>query len=210
MISTSHDLPPRGNYFAEGSYLTQDLGAGTLQNRAGARMVALTDDFLVAMLNTLERELGAGADEVVKATGRDWGRRAAEQFAAEMQKYRGRALLQLPLAMFAADLAEAFRHHGWGAFRFDFSHYALGVLTVEVRSPIIGGVVKPTAPPADALLGAFLAGMVSHFAGIELDCVQTKCPTIGVSGFVLTAPERLKAVRPGGPHDEIIAELTRQ
>src|SRR5262245_44957410 len=117
MISITHDLPPRGNYFAEDSYLSQDLGAGTLRNRAGARMLALADNFLVATLNTLHEELGTQAEPVLKDMGRDWGRRAAEQFAAEMGEFYGRPLMQLPLAMFAANITEAFRHHGWGAFR---------------------------------------------------------------------------------------------
>src|SRR5262245_8034818 len=103
MISFTHDLPLRGNYFAEGSYLTQNLGAGTLRNRAGARMLALSDTFVVAMLNTLQAELGEQAAAVVKDIGRDWGRRAAEQFANEIGDYYGRPLMQQPLAMFAAN-----------------------------------------------------------------------------------------------------------
>ena len=66
MISSTLDLPPRGNYFAEGSYLSQDLGAGTMKNRAGARMLALSDSFLLATLNTLQAELGSQAESVVK------------------------------------------------------------------------------------------------------------------------------------------------
>jgi predicted hydrocarbon binding protein len=210
MISSTHDLPLKGNYFAEGSYLTQDLGAGTLSNRAGARMLALSDTFLVTMLNTLEAELGEQAGSVVKDVGRDWGRRAAEQFASEMGDYFGRPLMLQPLAMFAANLTEAFRHHGWGNFCFDFSRYAQGVLVVEVAEPVIGAVVKPAAAPVESLLAAFLAGMFSHFAGQELECVQTDCRARGAdrSRFVLTIPERLKAVA-GKAHADVVAELTK-
>jgi predicted hydrocarbon binding protein len=210
MIASTHDLPLKGNYFAEGSYLTQDLGAGTLHNRSGARMLALSDTFLVSMLNTLEAELGEQAGAIVKEMGRDWGRRAAEQFAAEMGDYFGRPLMQQPLAMFAANLTEAFRHHGWGSFRLDFSRYAHGVLVVEVTEPLIGGSVKPAAAPVEGLLTAFLAGMFSYFAGQELDCVQTDCRTRGAeqSRFVLTIPDRLKAVS-GKSHADTVAELMK-
>jgi len=210
MISSTHDLPSRGNYFAEGAYLTQDLGAGTLRNRAGARVLALSDTFVITMLNTLQAELGEQAGAVVKDIGRDWGRRAAEQFAGETGDYYGRPLMQQPLAMFAANLTEAFRHHGWGTFRFDFSRYANGVLVVEVREPIVGGVVKPAAAPVDGLLAAFLAGMFSYFAGVDLDCAQTDCRARGaeLSRFVLTVPDRLKAVA-GKPHDEMVQALSK-
>src|SRR5262245_31430694 len=127
MISSTHDLPPRGNYFAEIGYLSQDLKTGTLHNGGGARMVALSDEFLLALLNSLELELGGRAAPVLKAAARDWGRRAAAEFAAELEKHYGRPIADLPLGLFAADLTEAFRRHGWGFFRFNFNQSSQGV-----------------------------------------------------------------------------------
>ena len=213
MISSTHDLPPRGNYFAEADYLTQDLGAGTIHNRAGARMLALEDDFLVEMCNTLERELGDSAADAIKDIGRDWGVRAAEQFAREMESHYGRPLMQLPLAMFTACLTEAFRHHGWGAVGVDFGHYPQGLLAVEVGDPVVGGSVRDAGAPVEGLLAGFLAGMFSHFAGVELDCLQTECQSLGHarSRFLLTVPERLEAAAElradGRSHEEIVEEL---
>ena len=40
MQANTDELPLRGNYFAEAVYLEQNLAAGTLQNRAAARMAA--------------------------------------------------------------------------------------------------------------------------------------------------------------------------
>ena len=87
MIAYTTDLTPHGNYFAEGAYLEQDLAAGLLRNRAGTRMLALSDDFLLATLNTLQEKLGNDAERVIKSMGRDWGQRAAQQFAVEMELF---------------------------------------------------------------------------------------------------------------------------
>lgn len=215
MIAYTTDLTPHGNYFAEGAYLEQDLAAGLLRNRAGTRMLALSDDFLLATLNTLQEKLGNDAERVIKSMGRDWGQRAAQQFAVEMELFYGRPLMQMPLATFVACLTEAFRHHGWGAFAFDLSRYPRGLLAVEVSDPIIGGSVQPSNAPVEGLLAAFLGGMFSHFANLELDCLQTECRSRGatVSRFVLTVPERLRSAEPlvadGKPHDEIVAELMK-
>ncbi len=213
MISSTHDLPPRGNYFAESGYLAQDLKTGAIHNRAGARMIALTDDFLVSLHNGLQAELGDRAAAVLKAVARDWGRRAAEQFAAEMEKHYGKPLSELPLGLFATDLTEAFRRHGWGLFRLNFNQYAQGVLSIAVQNPIVGAIVKPSKRPVDGLLAGFLAGMFSHFAAIELDCVQTDCQACGSgeSRFVLTIPQRLSVLdgrTPNGRgHSEMLKEV---
>src|SRR5258708_44426 len=174
MLASAHDWPLRGNYFAEAEYLEQDLNAGTLRNRAGARVVALTDECLVAVHNAIAEQFGARSDAVLAAVGRDWGRRAAEQFAAEMASHRGRAIADLPLAVFAADLSAAFRHHGWGRCEFDFDRFSRGILGVNVFDPVLGSVVKRAECVGEPLLAGFLAGMLSQLAGTELDCLQTE------------------------------------
>src|SRR5262245_16794535 len=215
MQANATDLPLRGNYFAEADYLSQDLAAGTLTNRAGARFVALPDDLMVSRCNTRAEGLGDRAAEVLTATGRDWGRRAAGQYAEELGAHHGTPLPEQPLALFAADLTAAFLHHGWGRFRFDLSRYARGLLVVDVEAPFLGSVVRPAGRPVESLLAGFLAGMFTHFAGVDLGCVQTECRAAGAtrSRFVLTVPKRLAAVagwpESGRGHDEIVAELER-
>lgn len=196
MISSTHDLPLHGNYFAEGDYLSHELGAGLIANRAGARIVVLTDDFLIAMHNSLEAQLGPRAAPVLAEFARDWGRRAAAQFSLEIETHHGKPVGQLPLSLFAADLTEAFRHHGWGVFRFDFNRYAQGFIAVEAAQPIVGSIVKPANRPVDRLLADFLAGLFSHFAGVELAGVQTECRCCGSAGsrFVVTVPERARVI----------------
>lgn len=212
MIASTHDLPPRWNYFAEESYVSQNLERGTIHNRGGARMLVLSDDFLVATFNVIQRELGPEASALIHSMGCEWGRRAAEQFAAEIAAYRGRPLVQLPLAMFAADLTQAFHHHGWGGFQFDFSRYAEGYITVEVTDPIIGGIVKPSHESVDGLLAAFLAGMFSFFSGADLSAVQTDCCARGAlrSRFLLSARPRVGSIMASAgtrTHAEVVAEL---
>jgi predicted hydrocarbon binding protein len=215
MIASTHDLPLHGNYFADDGYFTHNPNAGTIHNRAGARMIALTDDFLIATHNSLEAELGDRAAIVLAAAARDWGRRAAEQFAAEMEQHHGRPLSNLPLSLFAADLTEAFRHHGWGVLNLDFAQHPYGLLVIDVRMPIVGRIVKKTSSPADVLLAGFLAGMFSQFAGTSLGCLETESVTPGSlrSRFVLALPDRLDAVRSLAErrkgHAEIVAQLLK-
>jgi predicted hydrocarbon binding protein len=213
MEAIDNELLVRGNFFAQPGYLTQDLKRGTIENRSGMRMLALTDDFLLALGNTLEAELGERAGPALKAIGRDWGQQAGQTLASQMEQHFGQKLMEMPLNMFAANVTEAFQHHGWGNFRFDFSRYASGLLTVIVGSPIVGSSVQHATRPVETLLSGFLAGMFSYFSGTDLDCLQTECAARGAaeSRFILTLPERLQAVAAwvgeGKAHDQIVHEL---
>jgi predicted hydrocarbon binding protein len=213
MEATTQDLLLKANYFAEPGYVEHDLRKGTMQNCAGARLLALTDDFLLALCNSLEAQLGTRALPVLKATGRDWGRKAAEEFASQMQQHFGKALLEMPVAMFSANLAEMFEHQGWGNFSFDFSRYDRGLLTVEVVAPMLGSSVRQASRPVETLLGGFLAGVFSFFSGTELECLQTDCCSCGAerSRFILTVPERIEALAAQAPegktHAEVLAKL---
>ncbi|HLW65704.1 MAG TPA: 4-vinyl reductase [Gemmataceae bacterium] len=211
MEANTEGLLLKGNYFGEPGYIEHDLRKGTMQNRAGVRMLALTDDFLLAFCNSLEGQMGDRALPVLKATGREWGRKAAEQFAAQMQQHFGKALLDLPMAMFSANLAQAFEHHGWGTFQFGFSRYDRGLLTVEVETPMLGASVRQGGQPVETLLAGFLSGMFSVFSGTELDCLQTDCFSCGAdrSRFVITVPERLQPLAGHGRknHADVLAAL---
>ena len=215
MQAKAYELPLRCNYFAEADYLRQDLAAGTLQNRAGTRMVALADDLLIALVNAIAQERGEQSGAVLAALGRDWGTQAAAQFTRELGDHHATPLAEQPLAVFAADLTAAFLHHGWGRFQFDFSRFARGLLLVDVTDPFLGSSVRPTSLPVEGLLAGFLGGMFSHFAGIELAGLQTACRANGAeqSRFVLTVPARLAAVagwvEAGRGHDEILSELEK-
>jgi predicted hydrocarbon binding protein len=147
--------------------------------------------------------------------GREWGRRAADQFAEEIGAFRGRTLSELPLAMYCADLTQAFRRHGWGVFDFDLSRYCDGILVVHVQDPIIGGAIRSADRPVDRVLQAFLAGMFSRFANEELDCLQTEFRGDGDSRcrFVITKAERIREVADGvgvRTHGELIEQLARR
>jgi predicted hydrocarbon binding protein len=213
--ANTQDLPLKGNYFAEPGYLQHDLRKGTIQNRAGTRLLALTDDFLLALCNALEAELDDRAALVLKSTGQEWGRHAAQQFAAKMEQHFGKPLMELPMAMFSGNLVQALEHHGWGNLMFDFSRYDRGLLIVEVEAPMLGSSVRQAALPVEALLAGFLSGLFSHFSGTALDCLQTDCCGCGAdrSRFIITVPERLQMISGSAQqrrtHADVLAELER-
>src|SRR5687768_9232538 len=118
----------RGDYFADGDYVQTDPAAGVARDRAGARVLALPEAFLDALDHTLLAECGPAAERVLRAAGRDWGRRFAERLERELGEYRGEPPAAAPVARFAADLRAAFRQLGWGLLALDFGRFDRGLL----------------------------------------------------------------------------------
>jgi hypothetical protein len=185
-------LGGRGDYFAEGDSLTTDARAGTLHNRAGARMLGLGEDFLAGLDAALAARCGPVADVVRKSCGRAYGRRLGERLEAELAAYFGETVESYPLARLGAALVGLFSHHGWGRPRLDFSRYATGVIVVAFEDP---------AEPV--LLAGVLAGLFSHLTGEELDCL----PATGgrETRFLLALAERVAAESDGA--GDPLAEL---
>jgi predicted hydrocarbon binding protein len=195
--------PALGDYFADDDYVQTDVAAGLTSDRAGTRLVGLPDDFLTALHETLDAECGPTADRILQAAGHDWGRGLAERLTVELAAYRDEPLAATSVARFQADLQSAFRQLGWGVLTLDFTRYDAGILVAEVRH-------APASGPADALLAGTLAGLLSHFAGLELAAAAT--PTTGdLKRFVIALPERLEhvadALHRRRPHDEIVTAL---
>jgi hypothetical protein len=209
------DFPPltRGNYFAEGAYVTTDVKKGVMRNRAGTRMIALTSDFLTGLCSALEAECGPAAPAVLRSCGRTWGRRVGERLAKELEEFYGMPVAEFTMSLYEACLTEAFSHDGWGRLTFDFSRHDRGLIVVRAKDAIFAALAAKADRPVDTLLAAVLAGVLSAVSGQPLDCVQTACQACGAGEgvFVVALADRLAKVADwpakGRPHDEVVEAL---
>ncbi|MFO0807429.1 MAG: hypothetical protein U0746_02265 [Gemmataceae bacterium] len=190
----------RGNYFDEIAYIEADVSAGTLRTRGGTRVVALTSEFLHAMSSSLATECGPAAGRVLKAAGRAWGKRFAAQIEGVLGDYEAMPLREVSFGEFAGRLAAAFSHHGFGILTLDTAHTGIGVLTATITG----------SPEPPELLAGFVAGVLSHFSGEDLDAMPTQLTPM--LKLAVTLPSRLDrvadAVHRGLSHEEVLAALT--
>ncbi|MGL4553366.1 MAG: 4-vinyl reductase [Gemmataceae bacterium] len=209
VLDVDDDTRMVGNYYTD-DYLATDIVKGVTRNRAGTRLLALTDDFLIGLRTALTHECGEAADAVFKSCGRRWGAQFGKKFEAEMAAFYQKPLSEFPLMMFEACLAEAFSRHGWGAIRIDLSRQDKGLLLVELRNAIYADLLEKADAPPDALMAGLLAGMFSHLSGQELDAVQTESKACGgkTNRFVLTLASRIDATPLAGrTNDQAVAAL---
>src|SRR5262245_33567396 len=129
----SHPAPRlRGDYFAADA--RTDLAAGVARDRAGTRVLALPEELLRALDQTLTAECGPAAERVLKAAGRAWGQSYAERLERELNEYFGEPLAAAPVARFQAVLCSALGRLGWGQLTLDFRSFDQGLIVAEVHN----------------------------------------------------------------------------
>jgi len=126
--------PLKGNYFAPDVYLQGDNEFGLLENRSGARLIALPDTLLKGLFTALEAELGAGAGITLFSCGRNWGTAFYKRFADELALYYGEPVQEMEMVQFLQTLKQCWKSHGWGVLDIDLKYYQQGFIVAEVSN----------------------------------------------------------------------------
>ncbi|WP_404783905.1 V4R domain-containing protein [Altericista sp. CCNU0014] len=191
LVRESH-LP--SNYFAPDVYLQGDLEAGLIENRDGARLLALPDALLRAIYEGLAEEVGAASESVLYKCGAWWGKTFYRRFAEEVSQHHQKPIADIEMIEFLQCLKQSWKTHGWGKIDLDFDFYQQGFIVVKVwnsafakSSPSIG---KPKCFVESGLLSSFFSGLT----GQKLHCIQTTCESMGAecNHFVLGLPDRVR------------------
>jgi uncharacterized protein len=181
------------NYFAPDVYLQGDLEAGLIENRKGARLLALPDPLLRAIYEGLAEEVGAASEAVLYKCGAWWGKTFYRRFAEEVSQHYQQPLADIEMIEFMQCFKQSWKTHGWGKVDLDFSFYQQGYIVVQVWNSAFAasgdGIGKPKCFVEAGLLSSFFSGLT----GQKLHCIQTTCESMGATcnHFVLGLPERV-------------------
>jgi len=216
ITSLLKDRPLKGNYFAPDAYLQGDNEFGLLENRSGARLLAIPDTLLKGLFTALEEELGSGSGVALFSCGRSWGKSFYNRFADELAGYYEKPLAQMEMIQFLQCLKECWKTHGWGVLDIDLKYYQQGFIVAKV----INSAYIANAPQGKRPMGFLEAGILSAFfsqlTGQDLNCVQTTCESLGAESntFIIGMKDRVKSVsawlEEGHDHATIMELLCRQ
>jgi uncharacterized protein len=212
LVRESH-LP--SNYFSPDIYLQGDLEAGLIENRDGARLLALPDSLLRAIYEGLAEEVGAASESVLYKCGAWWGKTFYRRFAEEVSAHHQKPIADIEMIEFLQCLKQSWKTHGWGKIDLDFGFYQQGFIVAKVwnsafakSSPSIG---KPKCFVESGLLSSFFSGLT----GQKLHCIQTTCESMGAecNHFVLGLPDRVKRaeawLQENHDHSDIMNRLSQ-
>lgn len=178
---------------------TRNAEAGILKNATGARVVGVGPEVLRSLHHVLERERAGSWSLTLKAGGRACGQRVAANVDAELAALGKPALAALPLDACLCFIDRYFAAHGWGQLTLDLADAAEhGVVVAHLAQGLFARVMPDADTVVDDLLAGMLQGFCEHISGQALGCEEIACAGHGAAQctFVITAPERLEAIRP--------------
>ena len=188
------DRPLPGNYFAPDAYVQGDFELGLIENRQGARLLALPEPLLQAIYAGLEQEIGQAAGLVLFNCGSWWGKNFYRRFGEEVSEYYGKPLAQMEMVEFLQCLKQCWKTYGWGTIDLDLNYYQQGFLVVKVWNSAFAEAIPSENRPLCFLEAGILSAFFSQLTGRDLHCVQTSCESMGAecNHFLLGLSGRLK------------------
>ncbi len=204
----------RGDYFDE-NYVKFNVDDGVIKNKAGTRLLALSEDFLKGFRKALIEETGDAHHVVFETCGKTWGENLASRFEKETSLYYETEFANLPMSMFSLLFKNFWERHGWGELSIDWeAGFRSGIFEVQVINPAFSSIFEAEDGFNDDIFVGVLSAFFSRFAQRELTCYQTgeeRTDDGLISSFVLGTSERLEnvpdRVLAQKSHADIMAEL---
>jgi uncharacterized protein len=207
--------PYKHNHYHDQEFFRTDRAKGILTNPYGQRMMRVSEDFVVAMLGSLEDEVGqAGAREIMYKCGFQWGMRDMRHFMARMQAEYEAELDRMRMDFLAETWWWPLTIQGWGTWRYDFSQRDKGMLFVELYESAVAQSVGDIGSVICYFYAGLFAATFSVLSKRALGCVEMQCYATGEDycKFVVSDYERVDAAAfwrgEGATAGDIMKKLT--
>ncbi len=186
-------------YFERKNYLEADPYTGTLTTPDSRRMIALPQDLILGLHQTLVEETGRAWPIVIYRCGRKWGERMVETWRDEWRDFYGVSFNEAEYAVFEHWLRRLFAHNGWGELTLDFERQSQGLLEFRLEQSVLVSVLESmeASRVCDLFAGIF-AALASSLAGRELEAIELSCSHHDEHescSFMVALPERVEKAR---------------
>jgi len=184
------------NHYHDREFFRHDHDRGTLTNPYGQRVMRVSEDFLVAVLGSLEDQAGQnGAREIMYKCGFQWGLHDMKRFLPRMQAEYEAELDRMRVDFLMEQWWWPLTIQGWGTWRFDFRQRDKGLLYIELFESAVAQSVGDIGAVVCYFYAGLFAGTFSTLAKRSLGCVEMQCYSTGDDRcrFVVSDYERVNA-----------------
>lgn len=183
------------NYYTPAQFFQNDQHAGTVKNVYGQRVVRVSEDFLVAMLGSLEDEVGSAAGEIMYRCGYEWGMEDMKTFSSRIQAEFGQRLSKMNMGFLLESWWWPLTIEGWGTWRYDFRQSKQGLLFVDLYESVVAQSLGDVGKVVCYFYAGLFAAVFSMLAKKPLACIEIQCYATGEDycKFLIATNKRVNA-----------------
>ena len=197
--SPSHRLkeqyPLKKNHYKYEDFFQLDRKEGILTGWNAGRNVMATEDFVIALMEGLEKEVGSAAPVLLYNIGQEWGKNDTAFFKTWFEsEYRVSIRQANPSFLFEA-WWWPFTSQGWGNWEIDPSEQRNGFMFINIFDSVVARTLGDIGRPVCHLYAGLFSGFFSQIVNKQLGCIEIQCYAMGETycKFLLGKQERVDA-----------------
>ncbi|MBI1292500.1 4-vinyl reductase [bacterium] len=214
-VSIEAGAQHRHNYYDPQDFFTSNPETGEIRRRDGERVVAVSEDFIAALLAGTAQEVGEeAARAILYQTGYRWALKDMKTFQRNIEEeFGGTKLTDMHLAFVLETWWWPLTTQGWGGWKYDFSMKSQGIITIDLYDSVIARSLEQLGKPVCYWYAGLFAGLITHLTRRELNCIEIQCYASGhdVCRFMVGQDKRINAaafwVEEGATAGEILNKL---
>ena len=187
--------PLRKNHYKYEDYFNLNRNQGILTDWNSDRNVLATEDFVIALMEGLEKEVGSAAPILLYNIGQEWGKADTVTFKKWFEsEYRISLREANPSFLFEA-WWWPFVSQGWGNWEIDLSEQKNGFMFVNIFDSVVARTLGDIGKPVCHLYAGLFSGFFSQIVNKELGCIEIQCYAMGETycKFLLGKQDRVDA-----------------
>jgi predicted hydrocarbon binding protein len=206
----------RHNYYDPEDFFSRNPETGEIRRRDGERVVAISEDFVAALLAGTAQECGEeAARAILYQTGHRWALRDMKNFQRNIeQEFGNTPVSEMHLAFVLETWWWPLTTQGWGGWKYDFERKSSGIVTVDLYDSVIAKSLERLGKPVCYWYAGLFSGLMTHLSRRELACIEIQCYASGhdVCRFMIGSEKRINPaaywVEEGASAQEILEKLT--
>ena len=146
-----------------------------------SRNILVTEDFIIGLIEGLEREIGNASSVIMYNIGAEWGQRDANffqrWFKEEFNYKRGINQHIIPYILEA--WWWSFTSQGWGNWNVNLSNQKNGFLFINILDSVVARSLGDVGKPVCHIYAGLFSGFFSALIDKRLDCIEINCYSLG-------------------------------
>ncbi|ADV62799.1 4-vinyl reductase 4VR [Isosphaera pallida ATCC 43644] len=187
--------PFKHNHYFDADFFRHDPKGGTLKTVYGQRVIRVTEDFVVAILGSLEEEVGDAAAEIMYKCGYEWGMEDMKSFYARAQAEFEVEINKMSMGFLLEQWWWPLTIEGWGTWRYDFRQAKQGLIFVDLYESAVAKSIGDIGKVVCYFYAGLFAAVFSVLAKRSLGAIEIQCYSTGEDycKFLISSSKRVNA-----------------